>query len=272
MLNYGCVNISVVESMMMDNKRKRLIMKKNVLMITLFAVCMFVTVNAADIKLDTAKLKEIKESTKVLQKPNFQIVNGIDKGSIYFLKVKATSKRGSRIFETFVDKQTGIVYFGSAFDKEGKPLMFPKDTKIIKEGISFSYGTGKKEIYLVTDPECSYCNKFEKAAEGKMNDYTVHVIFYPLPFHKKAPAMVEWIMQGKSDAEKKERLSQIALKNSTEYQTLIKDTKKPFKYSTETQKSVDRSLKAVQELGTRGTPSTYDEKFNKIPWAELVKK
>lgn len=246
-------------------------MKKCILSLSIFASIVITGINASDVKLDTAKLKEIRESSKILQKPNLQIESGLDKGSIYFLKVKATSKRGSRVFETFVDKQTGFVYFGSAYDKEGKPFIFPKETKIIKEGISFSYGTGKKEIYLVTDPECPYCTKFEKAAEGKLDDYTVHVIFYPLPFHKKAPAMIEWIMQGKSDDEKKERLSQVALKNSTEYQALIKDAKKPFKYTPATQESMDRSLKAVKELGTRGTPTTYNEKFIKVPWAKIVK-
>ncbi len=245
-------------------------MKKNVLITSLLAGCISVTVNAADIKLDAAKLKEIKASTKILQKPTLEIADGIDKGSVYFLKLEAKSQRGSQFINAFVDKKTDFVYIGNGYDKEGNMMIFPKEVKVIQEGISFSYGTGKKEIYLVTDPECSYCTKFEKAAEGKLNDYTVHVIFYPLPFHKKAPAMVEWIMQGKSDAEKKARLSQIALKNSTEYKSLIKDRKKPFKYSPEIQKSIDRSLKAVQELGTRGTPSTYDEKFNKIPWTDLV--
>ncbi len=246
-------------------------MNKKLLIISSLVMAISSNVSASDIKLDTAKLKEIKANTKVLQNPTLQLKDGIDKETVYFLKLEAKSQRGSRIINAFLDKKTGAVYFGNGYDKDGNMMTFPKEPKIIKEGVSFSYGTGKKEIYLVTDPECSYCTKFEKAAEGKLDDYTVHVIFYPLPFHKKAPAMIEWIMQGKSDVEKKERLSQIALKKSTEYQALIKDAKKPFKYTPATQEAIDKALKAVQELGTRGTPSTYDEKFNKIPWAKLVK-
>ncbi len=246
-------------------------MNKNILMASISAVLMSITVNAADIKLDAAKLKEIRKSSKILQQPDLQIESGIDKGSIYFLKVKAVSRRGSKTLEAFVDKQSGFVYFGNAYDKEGQRLVFPKEAKIIKEGISFSYGTGEKEIYLVTDPECGYCSRFEKQSEGKLEDYTVHVIFYPLSIHKKAPAMIEWIMQGKSDAQKKERLGQIAIHNSTEYQSLIKDEKKPFKYTPSTQESISKSLKAVSELGTRGTPTTYDAEFNKIRWTDLVK-
>jgi thiol:disulfide interchange protein DsbC len=246
-------------------------MKKKLLIISLLTLFMVTVVNASDIKLDTAKLHEITASTKVLQAPTLQLKDGIDKDSVYFLKLEARSQRGSQIITAFLDKKTGAIYFGNGYDKEGNIMAFPKDINIIKEGVAFSYGKGKKEIYLVTDPECPYCTKFEKAAEGKLEDYTVHVIFYPLPFHKKAPAMIEWIMQAKSDVEKRERLIKIALKKSTEYQSLIKDMKKPFHYSTSTKIVIDKSLKAVQELGTRGTPTTYDEKFNKIPWVNLVK-
>ncbi len=246
-------------------------MKRNVLITSLLAAFMFITVNASDIKLGVAKLKEIREYSKILQQPDLKIKSGVDKGSIYFLKMKVLSQRGSKALDAFVDKQTGFVYFGNAYNKEGQQLMFPKEASIINEGISFSYGTGEKEIYLVTDPECGYCKRFEKQSEGKLKEYTVHVIFYPLSMHKKAPAMIEWIMQGKSDAQKKERLGQIAIHNSTEYQSLIEDKKRPFRYSPSTQESISRSLKAVRELSARGTPSTYDEKFNKIPWKNLLK-
>lgn len=246
-------------------------MKKKLFIISLLTVFMVTVVNASDIKLDTAKLHEIAASTKVLQNPTLQLKDGIDKDSVYFLKLEAKSQRGSQIITAFLDKKTGAIYFGNGYDREGNIMAFPKDINIIKEGVAFSYGKGKKDLYLVTDPECPYCIKFEKASEGKLEDYTVHVIFYPLPFHKKAPAMIEWIMQGKSDVEKRERLVQVALKKSTEYQTLIKDTKKPFIYSPSTQEVVDKSIKAVQELGTRGTPTTYDAEFNKIPWVNLVK-
>ncbi len=247
-------------------------MKRNILLFSLLTAVMATVVNAEDVKLDAEKLKEIKVNTKALQKETVTIKEGIDKESVYFLKLEAKTKRGLRQSTAFLDKKTGAVYFGVGYDKEGKPMTFPKDAEIIKEGISFSYGTGSKEIYLVTDPECGYCKKFEKAAEGKLEEYTIHVIFYPLSFHKKAPAMIEWIMQGKSDAEKKERLGKIALHNSTEYRSLVKDTKKPFKYTASVKKMLEKASKAVRELTARGTPTTYDAQFNKIPWSSLVKK
>ena len=236
----------------------------------LWLVLLAVNLNAEIVKLDTKKLQEIKTTTKALQKSTLNVIEGIDKESVYFLKLESKTKRGTRVINAFLDKKTGAVYFGAGYDKEGNKMVFPKNADAIKAGVSFSYGKGSKEIYLVTDPECSYCRKFEKAAEGKLGEYTVHVIFFPLNFHKKAPAMIEWIMQGKTDAKKKERLTQITLHNSTEYMKFDQKGKKHFEYSADTKKVIDRAMRAVRELGTRGTPSTYDAELNKIPWTQVV--
>lgn len=245
-------------------------MKKRVFIINLLTAVIATGVNAADVKLDAAKLKEIKANTKILQNPTLQLKDAIDKDSVYFLKLEARSQRGSRVLNAFLDKKTGAVYFGEGYDKDGNKMTFPKEAKIIKDGISFSYGTGTKDLYLVTDPECPYCVKFEKAVKGKLKEYTVHVILYPLSFHKKAPAMVEWILQGKTDVEKKERLDQIMLQKSTEYKSLITDAKKPFTYTPEIQKSINKALKSAQELGARGTPATFDAEFNPVPRSALL--
>ena len=106
--------------------------------------------------------------------------------------------------------------------------------------------------------------KFEKEIAGKLDDYRVHVILFPLSFHKKSPAMVEWIMQGKDDAQKKERFEEIMLKGSTAYQTLIKDAKKPFVYSEAVGQAMEKMDKAVLELSVRGTPAIYDANFEPV--------
>ena len=222
------------------------------------------------VKLDREKLAEIEKSSKVLQQPNLTVLDGIDRGDIYFLKVRSTSPRGSQLHKTYLDKTSGMIYVGEAYDKEGNLLEFPKDKKIIQEGVAFSYGNGKKELYLVTDPECPYCSKFEKASQGKLDEYTVHVIFLPLGFHKEAPAMIEWIMQGKDDTEKKARMDEIMLKGSTVYKSLIKDKNKPFVYSPKNQEMIGHSMNAVQELEARGTPALYDENLEYVNWVQLL--
>ncbi len=156
-------------------------------------IALMTTLNAIDIIVDKTKLHEIKTKNRVLQDPVLTIQAAIEKPESYILKIEAKSPQGSQLITAFLDKKTNELYIGSAYDKEGSPITFPKDAKVVNAGVAFSYGKGSKDIYIVTDPECPYCTRFEKAALGKLDDYRVHVILMPLSFHKKAPAMVEWI-------------------------------------------------------------------------------
>ena len=245
-------------------------MMNKILVTFVTAIMLMTTLNATEVIVDKAKLHEIKMKNKVLQDPVLYMIGAIEKPNSYILKIEARSPRGSQILNAILDKQTGELYLGSAYDKNGKPILFPKDVKAIKEGVSFSYGTGSKEIYIVTDPECPYCSRFEKAAKGKLDEYTVHVILMPLSFHKKAPAMIEWIMQGKDDMEKKERFEELMLKGSTAYQALIKDAKKPFVYSEAVGQAMKKVNKATMELNVRGTPAIYDANFNPVEQGQLL--
>ncbi len=242
-----------------------------ILLILSTVMTLVITVNAGDPIVDKAKLQELKTKNKVLQDPVLTIKGAIEKPESYVLKLEARSPQGSQLITAFLDKKTSELYIGSAYDKEGKAITFPKDAKVVKEGVAFSYGKGSKDIYIVTDPECPYCSKFEKLIAGKLDDYKVHVILFPLSFHKKSPAMVEWIMQGKDDAEKKERFEELMLKASTKYKGLIKDEKKPFVYSSEMQQHMDKSNKAAMELNVRGTPAIYDANFNPLSQDQLLK-
>ncbi|MDQ7047838.1 MAG: thioredoxin fold domain-containing protein [Sulfurovum sp.] len=239
--------------------------------ILLTAITLMSTLNGVDIIVDKEKLKEIKTKNKLLQDPVFTIKGAIEKPESYILKIVAKSARGSQLINAILNKKTSDIYIGSAYDKEGKIISFPQDAKTIKEGVAFSYGMGSKDIYIVTDPECPYCTKFEKAVAGKLKDYRVHMILYPLSFHKKAPAMIEWILQGKDDAEKKERFEELMLKGSRKYTALIKDAKKPFDYNPSTQAYIAKSKQASMELGVRGTPSIFDGTFKPLEQGKLLK-
>ncbi len=205
-------------------------MKRSVLILITFLIFLS-TLQATEIITDKTKLKEIEAKNVVLQDPSLEMTGAIEKSDSYILKLIAKSPGGSQLLTVFLDKKTSEIYIGSGYDKEGRMIIFPKDTAAIKESVAFSYGTGNKEIYIITDPECPYCTRFEKAVHGKLAGYTVHVIFFPLSFHKKAPAMVDWIMQGKDDVAKKERFEKIMLKGSTAYSSFIKDLNKPYIYS-----------------------------------------
>ena len=235
---------------------------------TMFTLSTLLT--GAETLLGPSKFPELKKMNAVLQDPVLMIKGAIEKPESYILKIEARSPQGSQFITAILNKKTSEIYIGSAYDKEGNAIFFPKDVKAIQEGVAFSYGKGSKEIYIVTDPECPYCSKFEKAAAGKLEDYKVHVILFPLSFHKKSPAMVEWIMQGKDDAEKKERFDEILLKGSTQYQVLIKDAKKPFVYSETVGKAMQKMDQAVMELSVRGTPAIYDANFEPLSQDQVL--
>ena len=239
------------------------------LLLLLTSIALLTTLQAAEIITDKTKLQALKTKNRVLQDPVLQIKAAIEKPDSYVLKIVATSPRGSQLITAFLDKKTSELYIGNGYDKEGKMIQLPKDANAIKEGVAFSYGKGSKEIYIITDPECPHCTRLEKAVHGKLSDYTVHVIFFPLSFHKKAPAMVDWIMQGKDDAAKKERYEQVMLKGSTKYSSLIKDINKPYVYSEAVMPMMKKMEAALLELNVRGTPAIYDENFNPMTQDQL---
>ncbi len=221
--------------------------------------------------LEAEKLTELKKMNKVLQDPVLSIKGAIERPESYVLKLEAKSPQGSQKIIAYLNKKTSTLYIGSAYDKEGNAILFPTDAALVKEGIAFSYGNGSKEIYLITDPECPYCSKFEQAANGKLDEYTVHVILYPLSFHKNSPAMIEWIMAGKDDPQKRERFEEVMVKGSRAYKKLIKDEKKPFEYSAQTKSYLKKSQIAARELNMRGTPALYDAAFQPISQDQVLK-
>jgi len=176
----------------------------------------------------------------------------------------------------FVDKSTGAIYKGNRYNQDGKVSVFTKSPqrlarirRTIEQGVSLSFGAGKKILYIFTDPECPYCRKFEKQAKGLLDDYTVKVIFYPLRFHKSAPAMTEWILQGKDDNERHARMEEIMIKHSQAYKSLTAENK-TFRYTPKIQKILQKGQSAVRLLHVRGTPTIYSETFTKINWGALL--
>jgi thiol:disulfide interchange protein DsbC len=241
---------------------------KAMIVVTTLVIVYTLSIHAKELSMST--LGKLKASHKTLNTPNVTIKAGVDLGSVYFLKILYTSPKGNKeISYAYYDKGNKNLYIGRGYDFEGNPVTLPKDSKAIKEGVSFSYGTGSKEIYVITDPECPYCIRFEKAIHGKLKDYRVHVILYPLSFHKKAPMMVEWIMQAKSDEAKYKRLSDLMFNNSKEYEKL---KSADFSYSPQVKEKIQKAKIAFAELEARGTPAVFDEKFKPIATSSFLQK
>jgi len=219
-----------------------------------------------------------KETLNILKSTPIyhQIASLIKKGKV---KTKATLKNGFYIIELDTPRGRGLLYvtkdkkytiIGRILDKNGKTLIpnFPKNSKIIKEGVLFTFGKGKKEIYIVTDPQCPFCRLMEREKKNILSkNYKVHVILMPLPFHRYAKAMSYYILAAKNDKERAKRMQEI-LEGSNAWKNFHPTKEQIKKFNEE----LEKSRKAANELGAQGTPSVYDKNFNPISWPKLGEK
>ena len=238
---------------------------KKILISSILALSLF----GFDKVLPQTKTLEVLKSTPIYNK----IAPLLQKGKI---KTKATLKDGFYIIEIDTRRGKGLIYvtkdkkytiIGRVISKNGKMLIpnFPKNADIIKKGVMFTFGEGKKDIYIVTDPECPFCRMMEKQKKEILKkNYRVHVILMPLPFHKDAKAMSYYILAGKTDKERAKRMSE-TLEGSNAWKNYHPTKAEIKKFNEELQ----RSKRAADELGAQGTPSVYDKNFNPISWPSL---
>jgi len=182
-----------------------------------------------------------------------------------FYLIELDTKRGKGLLYVTKDKKYTIL--GKVIDNKGKVLIpdFPKNAQIVKNGVMFTFGKGKKEIYIVTDPECPFCRMMEKQKKDILKkNYKVHVILMPLPFHKHAKAMSYYVLAGKTDEERARRMSEV-LEGSNAWKKFHPTKEQIKKFDEELKKG----RKSAIELGAQGTPSIYDKNFNPIDWPKL---
>lgn len=239
-------------------------MKKTILLLaTVISTSLMAGATLTDVQ-----IKDIVKNSKTLQTPALSVKKGEDLDTVYFLQLEAQGPRGElKQLEAFVDKKTGSIYIGGGYDKDGKKISFPMNVETVEKAVAFKYGNGEKQLYVVTDPECPYCVKFAQDSKGKLNDYTVNVILYPLAFHKKAKPMTAYIMDGKDNAEKEKRYSEIMLGGDTSYEKAKVEDKVLTDY-------LAKSNAAVAELGVRGTPTVFikdGKQLNMVSWPTLIK-
>jgi len=72
-------------------------------------------------------------------------------------------------------------------------------SKVVKEKLSdlralaaTVYGSGQKEVFFVSDPDCPYCNGIKRKVKelADKNGYKVYLLWFPLPIHPKAKEKV----------------------------------------------------------------------------------
>ena len=143
--------------------------------------------NASDHQLSTDEIKK-----KLLSEvPNITSIDSVNKtniDNIYEVVV------GRKIFYTTADAKYIII--GNIVDPVSKKSItdermqkfsvidwnkLPLDLAI-KEVI----GTGKYQLAVFSDPDCPYCQMFEKDIVSKLTDATVYTFLFPLSIHQNA--------------------------------------------------------------------------------------
>jgi len=248
------------------------------------------------------ELNKIASTTPLFKNKNIKITKGYEDKELglYMLNTQFRTPKGVADIPAFVDKDTHVVFVGSAYMPNGEKISMPVNKKEIENGIAFTYGSGKKgEIYLLTDPQCPYCQRLEKQLGKKFEDYKVHVVMFPLSFHDKAKPMTQWILRGKTDAEKAKRMKEVMngsdawkkdlgfkgdyKKDYQAYMNVLNsdgatlkpeakkqietDKKRFFKNDKELKdfKSyLEKSAKSFKEAGAKGTPTVLDKDLKPV--------
>lgn len=225
---------------------------------------------AASGELSKKELSTIKSDfKKLLGNPNLIMKKGIDRGSFKQIEIEARSQRGAQKFNVFlVDGVDNVLFFGKAYDKEGKSFEMPKNFDIVKAGVALTIGNGAENIYIVTDPDCPWCQKLEKEiSDESRKRYTINIIPMPLPMHHNAKNVLYWVLSAKDNKEMGERLHAHMVGNSTEWKNYSPSVEDKARFD----KILAASLKAANELGATGTPAIYDENLDKMSFQNLVK-
>ncbi len=228
----------------------------------LLLVAMISSLNAAQ-SLSSNEIKEI-QNLELFKRAQVVVKQGYDAGSVYLLNVTVQGK-GDKIFLT---KDKKYLIAGDMIStKDGQPLEVPADLTPTLGKEAFTFGTGKDEYVLFTDPECPYCKKFEEHFPKIEDKVKIRVFYFPLDFHKNAKDISLYVMSQKNYKDKVN-----AMINTNKDTPAFKNKKYAKGEKEELQKHLDSQLEVAKKLGIRGTPSVYDKDGNKVVWAAMLQK
>jgi len=119
---------------------------------------------------------------------------------------------------------------------------FDKYEKDIRGAVAFTYKpstTIKGLIYMITDPDCPYCEKAKEPVKrfADENGLEIRVVFYPLPFHPGAKDKAVKGICGKMD-----------------YNDYLA-SRYDGDLCGEGEEKIGRSIEMVRKLGVNGTPT-----------------
>lgn len=223
---------------------------------TLFADIKELSIN------ETSNLAQLE----LLKKDNIKILKAYDIGSLYILKIDIQGNKD----EVFLTKDKKYIISGTVVDTSNSMLVtLPVDLTPTKDKEAFTYGTGKDEYVLFTDPECPYCKKFESYLPQIKDKVKIRVFFYPLEFHQNTKDLSFYILNQKTTTQKIDAFYEFNIGDNLDK---IKNIKYNKDEQTKLEKQLQEQIDIASKLDIQGTPTIFDKDGNNIIWVNLLEK
>lgn len=211
-------------------------------------------------KQETSKLEKLPLFSQI----SLKIDSAYDIGSIYLLNVII----GDRNDKIYLTKDKQYLIQGNVISTiTGKEFSMPADLTSLKGKQAFTFGTGKDEYYMFTDPECPYCKKFEQHFPKIENKIKIHIFYFPLDFHKNARDLSLYVMSQKTYKNKV-----YTMLNTDKNTKAFKDRSYKKDELEKLEKHLDTQISLGKSLGVQGTPTVFDKNGNKVSWVGLLEK
>lgn len=220
-----------------------------------------------------AALKELNknealklEQLELLKKNSIKINKAFDIGSLYMLDIIVKGNKD----EVFLTKDKNYLISGVVVNsKTGFQISVPVDLSILKNKESFTYGNGKDEYVLFTDPECTYCKKFESYFAQIKDKVKIRVFYFPLDFHENAKNLTLYIMGQKTNNQKIDAMFEFNIGDDL---SKIKNIKYSKAELNKLEKQLDEHIDLAQTLNVQSTPALFNKEGNSIIWVDMLEK
>lgn len=225
-------------------------------------VLLLLSINANALEELSKKAISDIENLEIFKRVGITINKAYETKSLYMLNVNIQGQKN----DIFLTKDKNNLIVGEVINtSNGTKLLIPIDISILKDKQAFTFGTGKDEYYLFTDPQCPYCKQFEEHFPKIANKVKIRVFYFPLSFHAQAKDISLYIMSQKTEAKKIK-----AMLNITEESKEFKNRKYVKGELEKLQKHLDEQVALGTKIGVSGTPTIFDKDGNKVVWAQML--
>ena len=233
---------------------------KNIIFLSLFLA---LTLEAKEKELTNKQMLEF-ESLELFKKAGIKVEKAYDIGSLYLLSIVVQGNKD----EIFLTKDKNYLISGAVINTTtGMQIKAPVNLAILKDKEAFTYGNGKDEYILFTDPECSYCKKFESFLPQIKDKVKIKVFFFPLDFHENAKDLSLYVMSQKTSAKKIE-----AMFSANDNLQIAKNAKYTQAELAKLEKSLEEQIQIGMKLNVQGTPTIFDKEGKSVVWVNLLEK